>query len=165
MLVGGHDTTSGQIACSLLTLLQRPDAMALLRDEPDLAPAIVNETIRFEPGIGFAPRTAASALDICGVERAPGAIVFCCTTTANRDPAIWRDPDTFDARRRPDAPKLLSFGGGPHHCLGAWLARLTLVETVRAAAQLAPTLTVEAGDIAWVQKLGADPGHLPAVAH
>lgn len=167
LLVGGHDTTSSQIACSLLTLLRRPEAMALLREEPALAAPVVNETIRIEPGISAAPRTVVASMEICGVERPAGAIVFCSTMTANRDPEVWRNADDFDARRfaAPDAPKLLSFGGGPHHCLGAWLARLTLSETVLGVANLSPTLTVAADEIAWVQKLGVNPGRLPVKVH
>src|SRR5262249_3852597 len=142
LLVGGHDTTASQIGCTLLTVLTRPDAMAELQADPALLPLLVSETIRFEPSISLAMRTVVEPIEICGIERPAGAIVMCTLLTANRDPAVWRDPDAFVARRfaEPDAPRLFSFGGGPHYCLGAALARMTLEESVRGVAELAPKL-------------------------
>jgi cytochrome P450 len=70
---------------------------------------------------------------------------------------------TFQPRRflDPDAPRMLSFGGGPHHCLGAWLARMTLEEVVRGVSALDARLTVDPDDIEWVQVLGQNPARLP----
>jgi hypothetical protein len=163
LLVGGHDTTASQIGCTLLTLLGRPDALAELRSEPSLLPALVAETIRFEPSIAGAPRTVAEPIEICGIERPAGAVVMCSFLTANRDPEVWHDPDSFVSRRfaDPAAPRLLSFGGGPHYCLGAALARMTLEEVVRGVTGLAPSLTVDPDDIEWVQSLGRSPSRLP----
>ncbi|MGH3053697.1 MAG: cytochrome P450, partial [Gaiellaceae bacterium] len=165
VLVGGHDTTASQIGCTLLTLLSRPSALADLRSDPSLLPELVNETIRFEPSIAAAPRTVVEPIELCGIEHPAGAVVMCNFLTANRDPAVWHDPDSFVAPRfaEPDAPRLLSFGGGPHYCLGAALARLTLEESVRGVAALAPALTSVADDIEWVQVLGRSPAHLPVV--
>jgi hypothetical protein len=162
LLVGGHDTTSSQIGCTLLTLLARPEVLTLARDDAELLPAIVSETIRFEPAIGAAPRTVVEPFEVCGALCGAGTMVLCSTLAANRDPAIWRDPDAFDPHRfaSPEAPKLLTFGGGPHHCLGAWLARLTLEETVRGAAALGPVLTTAPDAIEWVQSLGSSPSRL-----
>ena len=167
LLVGGHDTTSSQIGCSLLTLLQRPDVLMRLDADGSRIPAVVDETIRFEPGITLATRTVGEPIEINGVERAVGSIVWCATWTANRDATVWRDPETFDPDRflEPDAPRLLTFGGGPHHCLGAWLARLTLEETVRGVAARAPSLTVPPEQIAWVSSLGHNPASLPVSMH
>ena len=167
LLVGGHDTTSSQIGCSLLTLLQRPEVLARLDADGSRIPAVVDETIRFEPGITLAPRTVGEPIEINGVERAVGSMVWCVTSTANRDATVWHDPETFDPDRflEPDAPRLLTFGGGPHHCLGAWLARLTLEETVRGVASRAPSLTVLPEQIAWVTSLGSNPASLPVSMH
>ena len=67
-------------------------------------------------------------------------------------------PRRFD---EPDAPRLLSFGGGPHYCLGAALARTTLEESVRGVAELAPTLAADPESIEWSQVLGRSPARLP----
>jgi len=166
LLVGGHDTTGSQIGCTLLALLARPHALAELRSDPSLLPSAVAETIRFEPAITGAPRTVAEPLEIGGSLRPAGALVMGSLLTANRDPAVWRDPDAFDPRRfaAPGAPRLLSFGGGPHYCLGAALARMTLEEVVRGVAALAPRLTADPDEIAWVQVLGRSPAQVPVAA-
>jgi cytochrome P450 len=163
LLVGGHDTTASQIGCTLLTLLVRPSALAEIPSEPALLPALVSETIRFEPSISAAPRTVVEPIEICGIERPAGSIVMCCFLTANRDPEVWRDPDSFVPRRfeELDTPRLLSFGGGPHYCLGAALARTTLEESVRGVAELAPTLAADPESIEWSQVLGRSPARLP----
>lgn len=165
LLVGGHDTTASQIGCSLLTLLSRPDVLAELRRDPSMLPALVGETIRFEPSIVAAARVVAEPIELCGIEHPAGAFVVCNFLTANRDPAVWQEADSFLPHRfaDPEAPRLLSFGGGPHYCLGAALARMTLEESVRAVAALAPELTVDADEIEWVQVLGRSPAHLPVV--
>ena len=165
LLVGGHDTTASQIGCSLLTLLTQPHALQELRSEPALLPAVVNETIRFEPSIAGAPRTVAEPIEVCGVERPAGAVVMCSFLTANRDAEVWRDPDAFVARRftEPGTPPLLSFGGGPHFCLGASLARMTLEEVVRGVTALEPALSADPDALEWVQVLGRSPARIPVV--
>jgi cytochrome P450 len=163
LLVGGHDTTASQIACTLLTLLVRPSVLAQVRSEPALLAPLVSETIRFEPGITFAPRTVVEPIEICGIERPAGTMLGCSFLSANRDGEVWHDPDEFRARRfqEPDTPKLLSFGGGPHYCLGAALARMTLEESVRGVAELSPTLAADPESLEWVQVLGISPARLP----
>jgi len=166
LLVGGHDTTASQIGCTLFTLLSQPRALAEIRSDPPLLPALVAETIRFEPSIAGAPRTVVEPMEVCGALRPAGAIVMCSFLTANRDPAVWHDPGSFVSRRfaEKDVPRLLSFGGGPHYCLGAALARMTLEEVTRGVAEFAPTLTADPADIDWVQVLGRSPSRLPVAA-
>ena len=163
LLVGGHDTTATQIGCTLFTLLAQPQALTALRAEPALLPALVSETIRFEPSIAGAPRTVFEPIEVCGTLRPAGSVVMCSFLTANRDPDVWQDADSFVPQRfaSPSAPRLLSFGGGPHYCLGAALARMTLEEVVRGVGELAPTLRVDADAIEWVQSLGRSPARLP----
>ena len=132
LIVGGHDTTASQIACSLLTLMRHPaalDELALIRH---VASAVVNETIRFEPSIRIVPRTVIEPIEIGGAERAAGTMLFLSSCSTSREADVWGDPDEFRPARftEPGAPKLLSFGAGPHYCLGAALARMTLEEVV-----------------------------------
>jgi cytochrome P450 len=163
LLVAGHDTTASQIACALLALLAQPGLMENVRGEPGLIGSIVSEIIRLEPIIEIAPRNLVAPVEIAGIERPAGTMVWPCTLTANIDPEVWRDPLVFDPRRfaSPEAPKLLTFGRGPHACLGAWLARVTLEEVIRGVAALAPKLTEEPADIEWVRLLGTNPARLP----
>jgi cytochrome P450 len=168
LIVGGHDTTSGQVSCSLLTLLRHPEALDALRADESLAGAVVNETIRFEPSITIVPRTVLEPMGIGGAERPVGSMVFLASASASRDEEVWGDPDTFrpDRFAEPDAPKLLSFGSGPHYCLGAALARMTMEEVLLAAARagLGDTIVaaapLDAADVEWRQILGRSPARL-----
>jgi cytochrome P450 len=170
LIVGGHDTTASQINCSLLTLLRHPDVLDDLRSDPSIAPEVVNETIRFEPGITIVPRTTLEPIEIGGLECAAGSMVFLSSASTSRETAVWGDPDVFRPSRfaEPGAPKLLSFGSGPHYCLGAALARMTLEEVVVGAAaaglgtSIVPTIDVLDPDaVEWVQVLGRSPAALP----
>ena len=169
LIVGGHDTTSGQVSCSLLTLLRHPEVLASLRADASLVPAVVNETIRFEPSITIVPRTVLEPFEIGGVERSVGSMVFLASASASRDEDVWGDPDVFRPTRftEPDAPKLLSFGSGPHYCLGAALARMTMEEVLLAAARagLGDTIVADApidsDSIEWRMILGRSPARLP----
>ncbi len=169
LIVGGHDTTSGQVSCSLLTLLRHPEALDDLRSDPSLAGAVVNETIRYEPSITIVPRTLLEPMEIGGIERPAGSMVFLASASASRDEQVWGDPDVFRPSRftEPDPPKLLSFGSGPHYCLGAALARMTMEEVLLAAARaglgdtLVADVPVDADNIQWRQILGRSPAQLP----
>ncbi len=163
LLVGGHDTTASQIGCSLLTLLTHPEVMAQVRADPAIIESVVTETIRYEPSVTLTFRAVIEPVALGEVDCAPGSLISLSTWTANRDPAVWADADSFQPRRflDPDAPRTLSFGGGPHFCLGAWLARMTLEEVVRGVSVLDPRLTVDPDDIEWVQVLGQNPARLP----
>lgn len=172
LIVGGHDTTSGQVGCTLLTLLRHPEALDALRSDPSLAPAVVDEGIRFEPSITIVPRTVLEPIEIGGVERAVGSMVFLASASASRDEDVWGDPDVFRPGRftEPGAPKLLSFGSGAHYCLGAALARMTMQEVMLGAASagLGDTLVADgslaADDIEWRQVLGRSPARLPVTS-
>jgi len=166
LLVGGHDTTTSQIGCTLLTLMRHPDAVARLRAGNVEVAATVSETMRYEPSISIIPRTVAAPLPIGGVTRPAGTMVLLSVLMANRDPAVWKRPDEFDVDRfaQPDAPRLLSFGTGPHYCLGASLARMTLEETAKgfAACDVRPAGDVE--NVEWRLVLGRSPAALPVFA-
>lgn len=165
LLVGGHDTTTSQIGCSLLALLGEPELFDALRATPDLVPSAVSETIRMEPSVPAMPRTATVSVEVAGTALEGGSLVFLCSAAGNRDPSVWKSADRFDMARFTDhkAPRLLSFGAGPHFCLGAALARLTIEECVRATIR-APgpvRLVEEPKSIPWRTVLGRSPDRLP----
>jgi cytochrome P450 len=145
----------------LLTLLRHPDEADRVRAEPDLLSSAAAETIRYEPSIPMVPRTCAEPLTVAGNELAAGALVILCTASANREPSVWRDPETVDVARftESNAPRLLSFGTGPHYCLGAALARLTVEEAVRGYLTLENPRLVE-DPMPWRSVLGRAPERL-----
>ena len=164
LIVGGHDTTASQIGCSLLALLRHPAELARVRDDRSLVPSAVSETIRFEPSIGYVPRTVSEPVVVAGTELGSGTFVVLATAAANREGGVWKEPDALDVARfgDPETARLLSFGAGPHYCLGANLARMTLEQVVSAVLDLGPVEPeADLGSVAWRQTLGRSPVALP----
>lgn len=122
VFVAGFETTVGLLGTSVFALLTHPDQLALLRADPGLLPGAVEESLRWDGPVLMTERLAACPMEVGGVSVPPGGSVTTVLGAANRDPARYRDPDAFLVRR-PDV-RVLSFGAGAHHCLGAGLARL-----------------------------------------
>lgn len=165
LIVAGHDTTTSQLGCSLLVLFdQAEEARGVRTDDPALLTSLVSETIRLQPSIPIVPRTAMAPIEIDGTEIPAGVMVMLCSATANRDTEVWKEPDRFHPRRFTEAgcPKLMTFGAGPHYCLGAALARVTIEEVVRAALAVDPPLrlTHDISAIPWRVILGRSPARL-----
>src|SRR3954471_7287359 len=122
LLIAGHETTQNLIANGLWALLRHPDQLARLRDDPGLAPAAVEELLRYDSPVQLATRVALEDIDLGGATIPRGGRVMVLLGAANRDPARFAEPDRVDLTRR-DAGHL-AFGHGPHFCLGNALARL-----------------------------------------
>lgn len=164
LLVAGHDTTASQLACTSLTLSRHPEQTDRLRHTPDLVASAVTETIRYEPSIPAVPRTVVEPIEVAGQELSAGTLVLLSTAAANREPGVWDDPDAFDVERfaDPAAPRLLTFGSGPHFCLGAALARLTVEEAVRAFLELGHLeVSRDPASLPWRSVLGRAPERVP----
>jgi cytochrome P450 len=122
LFAAGHETTVNLIGNGLLTLLRHRDQWHRLRDDPSLVPAAVEEILRYECPVQAVARTVAEPIEMGGVVLEKGEIVVVLVGAANRDPAVFAEPDRLDVAREPNKP--LSFGGGIHFCLGAQLARI-----------------------------------------
>lgn len=123
LIVAGHDTTASLIGNSVVALLDHPDQLTLLRDEPERMTAAIEELIRFSAPVPHATfRVTTESVVYDGVEIPAGQQVLVCLGGANHDPTLRNDPETLDITRPPKAH--LGFGHGPHFCLGAPLARL-----------------------------------------
>lgn len=125
LLIAGHETTANMLALGTALLLQRPDQLALMRDDPEITEQAVEELMR-HLSVVPAPvmRTASRATTIGGTAIAEGDTVVCSLPMANRDPELVADPERLDLTRRPTAH--VGFGHGIHFCLGAPLARLEM---------------------------------------
>lgn len=128
VLVGGTDTTQSQLAHGIRLFAEHPDQWRLLGERPSLAPAAVEEVLRFEPITPFTARIALEDIEYRDVTFPEGTLIFACAATANRDPAEYAEPDRFDIAAERGRAKPLTFGAGPHFCLGANLARAELQE-------------------------------------
>jgi cytochrome P450 len=122
LLLAGHETTTNLIGNGTLALLNHPSELARLRAEPELLKSAIEEMLRFDSPVQATARAASEDVEYGGVPIAKGAIVIAGIGAANRDPAVFPEPDRFDIARRENHH--LSFGFGAHFCLGAPLARL-----------------------------------------
>jgi cytochrome P450 len=122
LVVAGNDTTKTLLSSGLLALLQHPDQLAAVRDDPTLLPGAVEEILRWANPLHYFRRTATRDSELRGVPIAAGDKVAMWYTSANRDEDVFRDPQAFDIRRTPNPH--LSFGIAQHFCLGVHLARL-----------------------------------------
>ena len=118
----GADTTRSLLAFGLDILLDHPHAIARLRADPTLLPGAIEEILRFESPVIQFRRTANQDTELAGVKIAEGDKVLVFFPSANRDEAVFTEPDRFDIERTPN--EHLAFGYGTHFCLGAPLARL-----------------------------------------
>jgi len=121
LITAAVDTTAGLIGNSIRFLLERPEVVARIREDPQLVSAAVEETLRFEPSALSCSRYAPEAISIAGVDIPAGSQLLLSLGAANRDPDRYSHPDDFDIDR--DQSGILSFGAGRHFCLGAGLAR------------------------------------------
>jgi cytochrome P450 len=139
LLFGGIETTEGMIANALLHLLSDPGSLELVRADRGLIPAAIEESLRLEPAAAVVDRYATRDTELSGAQIRAGDQVTVSLAGANRDPAVFEDPDRFDIRR-PNAGKHLAFAHGPHFCLGAHLARLEARIAVQTVLDLLPEL-------------------------
>ncbi len=123
MLFGGIETTDGMIANLVWHLLAHPDELARVRADPDLLANAVEESLRLEPAAAIVDRYATADAELAGAAIRSGELVRVSIAAANRDPAVFADPDRFDAARS-NARRHAAFAHGPHTCIGMHLARL-----------------------------------------
>ncbi|MFI0774561.1 cytochrome P450 [Streptomyces sp. NPDC021212] len=140
ILIAGHETTATQLANFLYVLLTQPDHLAALRADLALVPQAVEELLRFTPlGSGsMQPRYAREDVEMGGVTVRAGEPVVVAINSANRDESVYTDSGQLDLCRREATH--LGFGHGPHHCLGAPLARMELQIALRTLLERLPGL-------------------------
>jgi cytochrome P450 len=122
LFAAGHETTVNLIGNGLLALLRHPEQWRALRDDPTLIPNAIEELLRYDSPVQASLRIMLEPADIGGVALAKGESVVTLIGAANRDPAVFTEPDRLDIARQQRRP--LSFGAGIHFCIGAQLARM-----------------------------------------
>jgi cytochrome P450 len=146
LLFAGHETTRNLLGNGLYTLLAHPDAWARLRADEEGMTLAVRELLRYDSPVQYTGRRVAAELTLHGTTLRRGDLVIALIGAANRDPDRFPDPDTFDIGRREGSH--LSFGSGPHVCIGAGLSLLEADVVLRAVLRRWPHLA-PAGAPRW----------------
>lgn len=138
----GTLTTSDLIGNGVFALLRHPAELQRLRDDPGLLPNAVDEILRFDPSIQWTERIAIEGVAVAGCPVPAGEWIWPSLARANRDPAVFPEPDRLDVAR-PNADHHLAFGGGRHFCPGAALARLEAEVALAALLRAFPALRLD----------------------
>jgi cytochrome P450 len=147
MLFGGIETTEGMICNAVRHLLASPDQLHDLDADRSLLDGAVDESLRLEPAAAVVDRYATASARLGEADIAGGDLVVVSLAGANRDPAVFPEPDRFDIRR-PNARQNLGFALGPHFCVGAQLARMETRAAVTALLDRLPGLRLDPGQLA-----------------
>ncbi|HVE18454.1 MAG TPA: cytochrome P450 [Ilumatobacteraceae bacterium] len=162
VIVGGTDTTRNQLGCAVSLFADHPDQWAMLAQQPELAPRAVEETMRYFGAVRGTARFASCDIEYRDVLFPAGTFMSVGLAEANRDSAVFNEPETFDITSAPSGQPQVTFGSGIHYCLGAALARAELQEALPLLAQRMPKLAID-GDITWKPEgVGIfGPAHMP----
>lgn len=140
----GADTTSHGLGNTLSALLNRPDELAAVRDDPERhAEWAAWEGLRWEPPVGLLPRLCPDGVSWHGLDVPPLTPVVFSINAALRDPDVFTEPDNYDLARQ--ATTMLAFGQGPHACAGTWLAIAELTTALKALVTRLPGLRLQPG--------------------
>ncbi|MCC8402462.1 cytochrome P450 [Paraburkholderia sp. MMS20-SJTN17] len=139
LFIAGHETTSNMIGNMMIALFRHPQQRAALQQDLQLLPRAIAECMRYDGAVQMLVRTAFEDIALGDVSLARGSLVFMLIGSANRDPAVFTEPDTLDFARSAGTPAL-AFGAGIHYCLGARLAALELNVAMRSLLARFPAL-------------------------
>ncbi len=159
LLIAGFETTIGLIGNGVRALCLHPDQLARLRAQPALIASAVDECLRWDGPIILTARVLHADVEFGGKVLPKDARVWGVLAAANRDPAVFPDPDRFDIARRPN--EHLAFGGGAHFCLGAHLARVEAEIAIGRLVADFDDLALESPRVEWGPSLFRVPGRLP----
>ncbi len=161
LYIAGHETTVSLIAGGTLALLRNPGQLELLRREPGLAGNAVEELLRFDSPVQASRRITREPVTVQHTEIPAGAFIMASLGSANRDELFW-GADASELRLdRPNARQQVSFGAGPHHCLGASLARLEASIAFEQILARFPGMALD-GDVTWNGRINLrGPARLP----
>src|SRR5215471_7006755 len=161
LYIAGHETTVNLIAGGTLALLRYPDQLDLLRDDPTLAGDAVEELLRYDSPVQASRRITVEPVTIGQSTIPAGAFVMASLASANRDERFWGADASELKLTRENARQHVSFGAGPHHCLGASLARLEATIAFPRLCGRFPGLALD-GDVTWNGRINLrGPAHLP----
>jgi hypothetical protein len=159
LLIAGFETTIGLIGNGIRALLLHPAELAKLRAHPELITSAVEECLRWDGPIPAALRVLHEDCEFGGKTIRKDTPVLAILAAANRDPAVFREPDRFDIERTPN--EHLAFGGGAHFCLGAHLARMEGQIAISTLLRRFNRLELVSDHVEWGRSLFRVPARLP----
>jgi cytochrome P450 len=151
LLFAGYDTTRNQLGLAMWLFAEHPKQWKLLAADSGLAARAVEEVMRFRGAVAAAPRIVAEDFELDGYCLSAGTMLALSTSAANHDPGAYDDPRAFDISVEREAH--FTFGGGPHYCLGASLARAEMQEALPILAAAMPELALD-GEPTWRPPFG-----------
>lgn len=149
LLTGGVPTVGGAAAASLMNLARYPDVAERIRQDPSLAPAFLEETLRLDPPVNLVMRFTKEATEVGGTVIPEGTPVYVMIRVACHDPSVFPDPTRFDIDR-PNLKDHVAFGQGMHTCIGSSIARAVVPLMISSVAQRMPGLRLADRDDAVV---------------
>ncbi len=147
LLLAGHETTRNLIGNGMYTLLRHPDALAQLRQHPDMIRTAIEELLRYESPIQYTARVLKEDMQLDGVQIRPGEVLLFMLGAANRDPSQFDQPDDLNLKRLNNSH--LSFGAGAHFCIGNQLARLEGQAAILRLLQNFPQMRLRSNRADW----------------
>ncbi|HEV7731146.1 MAG TPA: cytochrome P450 [Candidatus Binatia bacterium] len=159
LLIAGFETTIGLISNGTRALVRHPDQLALLRENPALIETAVEECLRFDGPIILTVRVVHEDVEIGGTVIPKDGRIWAMLASANRDASVFANADQLDITRQPNPH--LAFGGGPHYCLGAFLARTEAQLAIGGLVQRFRDLALPEPTVTWGLSLFRVPGRLP----
>ncbi|MCB0997164.1 MAG: cytochrome P450 [Acidimicrobiales bacterium] len=141
LLAAGSGTTWKQMGITLMALLEHPEWIERIRQDPTVLRAVIEESVRWMPTDPVFARFVRDDTELGGVHMPAGSVIHTCLSSANRDPSRWDRPDEFDPARPMQTH--LAFGSGPHVCLGMHVARAEITTAVGAIIERLPNLRAD----------------------
>ncbi|MFM0043251.1 cytochrome P450 [Paraburkholderia sediminicola] len=148
MFVGGQETTVNTIGNGLFALYEHPDQLHTLKQDMSLLPGAVTEMVRYDSAVQMTPRQAREDIEVAGSSIKAGETILCIVASANRDESAWPHAGQFDITRTSNYP--LSFGGGPHYCLGAHLGQVETEVALQTIFERLPNLNPQMDNPRWL---------------
>lgn len=148
LFAAAHESVTNLISSGMLILSRYPDQLSLLRDDPSIAPLLVEEVLRYDAPVHVTARVALSSTCVGEIDVEPGTIVILLLAAGNRDEAEFPQADRFQGNRKTKGIGL-AFGAGPHFCLGASLAKLEAEIALKAFAERLTDFTVDEDSLTY----------------
>ncbi|MCY1294310.1 putative cytochrome P450 YjiB [compost metagenome] len=160
LLIGGVETTTNLLGSTLVELHRHPDIYQRVRADHSLIPALLEEVLRYNPPVQMIFRHTTEDTELGGVKIPKGKAVMPLLASANRDESKFENAETFDIDRKISVP-LMSFGQGPHFCLGSFLSRMEAKAALEVAFSRLELIEPVSDEVEWLDSYFArGPHHL-----